>query len=98
MIGVPWQQHHYQSHLSTYGLSFMTKNTSNCSKCHSLVSAIIVATSQTTSQQHADKYLQLMVQYCELLHKQFPDYEALPNHHMAMHLGEFLLMYGPVHS
>lgn len=64
----------------------------------SLVSAVIIAISQTTSEQHAREYLRFMVQYRELLHKRFPDYEALPNHHMALHLAEFLLMYGPVHS
>ena len=63
-----------------------------------LVSAVIVATSQVISKQHVDEYQRLMFRYCELLHKQFPNYEALPNHHMAMHLSEFLLMYGPVHS
>ena len=63
-----------------------------------LVSAIIVATSRVTSQQHADEYMRLMTRYRELMHRRFPDYQALPNHHMAMHIGEFLLMYGPVHS
>ena len=63
-----------------------------------LVSAVIVACSRSTSQQHADEYAAYMLRYRELLHSKFPDFVAKPNFHFALHIPEFLMMYGPVHG
>jgi hypothetical protein len=63
-----------------------------------LVSAVIIICSRTTSKAHADEYLELMFRYRELLQSKFPTFVAKPNFHMALHIPEFLLMYGPVHG
>ena len=64
----------------------------------SLISAIVIASSQTTSQEKANLYLHHMQNYLKGLHELFPQYRFLPNQHMALHLAEYLQLYGPVHS
>lgn len=64
----------------------------------SLLSAVVIASSRTTSQWTADLYLQHIQAYLSGLQDAFPDYSFHPNHHMAMHLHEYLTFYGPVHS
>jgi hypothetical protein len=64
----------------------------------SLISAIIVASSRTTSQENANLYLHHMQSYVNGLREIFPQYKFLPNQHMALHLAEYLQFYGPVHS
>lgn len=64
----------------------------------SLISAVILATSRTSSVDHADSYLQHMLAYMEGIKELFPEYKFHPNHHMALHLHEFILLFGPVHS
>lgn len=64
----------------------------------SLISAVIIASSRTTSQENADLYLHHMQTYLAGLRELFPLYKFLPNHHMALHLPEYLRLYGPVHS
>jgi len=39
-----------------------------------------------------------MQSYLKGLKELFPDYKLCPNHHMALHLHEYILFYGPVHS
>jgi hypothetical protein len=63
-----------------------------------LVCAIIVATSESTSRAHAGRYLELTTAYLEGVKSLFPGYHIHPNHHMAMHLHEYLILYGPVHA
>lgn len=63
-----------------------------------LVSAVTVATSRTTSKRLAETYLQLMREYLDGIAMLFPDYEFRPNHHMALHISEFLMLFGPVQS
>ncbi|PPQ84375.1 hypothetical protein CVT24_009431 [Panaeolus cyanescens] len=63
-----------------------------------LVSAIAIATSRRTSVKHADEYFSLMLKYLTGLKELFPDYKFLPNHHMALHLGDYLKRFGPVHG
>ena len=63
-----------------------------------LVSAIIVATSRTTSTRHADIYLSLMTDYVDGLKEYFPDFILHPNHHFAFHLRRYLIQYGPMHE
>lgn len=64
----------------------------------SLISAVIIASSRTTSQEKADLYLHHMQMYLNGLRELFPRYRFLPNQHMALHLAEYLRFYGPVHS
>ncbi|PPQ82950.1 LOW QUALITY PROTEIN: hypothetical protein CVT26_005423, partial [Gymnopilus dilepis] len=64
----------------------------------SLVSAIIVATSQTITAENAEVYLTYMLDYLNNVKSLFPEYSFCPNHHMALHIYEFLLSFGPVHS
>ena len=64
----------------------------------SLVSAVIIASLQTTSLEKADLYLTHMQKYISGLCKLFPHYNFHPNHHMALHLSECIKLYGPVHA
>jgi hypothetical protein len=64
----------------------------------SLLSAVSIATSRVTSERHADLYLQHMQVYLTGLKEFFPDFKFVPNQHMALHLQDYMLLYGPVHS
>jgi hypothetical protein len=64
----------------------------------SLISAIIAASSRTTSQEKADRYFYHMTNYVKGLREVFPHYKFRPNQHMALHLGEYLRFYGPIYS
>jgi hypothetical protein len=64
----------------------------------SLVSAVIIASSRTTSSEKADLYLTHMQKYLSGLRELFPHYNFRPNHHMALHLSECIKLYGPVHA
>lgn len=64
----------------------------------SLVSAIVIASSRSTSPTNAQEYLLHMTEYRKGLENLFPTYVCHPNHHMAMHLHEFLVSYGPAHG
>jgi hypothetical protein len=64
----------------------------------SLLSAVAIASSRVTSNAKADLYLQHILSYLSGLKQIFPDYAFRPNHHMALHLHEYLRFYGPVHS
>jgi hypothetical protein len=64
----------------------------------SLISAIIIASSRTTSREKANLYFYHMTNYVKGLRELFPCYKLRPNHHMALHLGEYLRFYGPVYS
>ena len=50
------------------------------------------------SRKHAELYLKNMCSYLSGLKELFPEYTLHPNHHMALHLFDYLLLYGPVHS
>jgi len=63
-----------------------------------LVSAINIASSRTTSREKASLYTKYMTEYLEGIRSLMPDYQFRPNHHMALHLPEYLLLYGPVHG
>jgi hypothetical protein len=64
----------------------------------SLISAVIIATSQKTSSAKAGLYLQHMQTYLRLMKELIPDYDFRPNHHMSLHLAEYLCLFGPVHA
>ncbi|KAF8871493.1 hypothetical protein CPB84DRAFT_1692151, partial [Gymnopilus junonius] len=75
------------------------------SHCHSileatmsLVSAVIVAMSHSIPAANAAEYHNHMVQYLDGIKHLFPNYRLHPNHHMALHLDQFLLLFGPVHG
>lgn len=63
-----------------------------------LLSAVNIASSRVTSVANSTEYERLMYKYRRDLRTLFPDYKAKPNHHVAMHIGEYLRMYGPVHG
>ncbi|KAF8878986.1 hypothetical protein CPB84DRAFT_1852223 [Gymnopilus junonius] len=62
----------------------------------SLISAVAIASSHTTSRNHAELYLLHMKNYLEGIREVVPDYNFHPNHHMSLHLGEYLCFFGPV--
>ncbi|KAF8163857.1 hypothetical protein BJ912DRAFT_864584 [Pholiota molesta] len=64
----------------------------------SLLSAVIIASSHVTSPAHAKGYLDCMTRYITGIKELFPEYSLVPNHHMAMHIAEYLRLFGPVHS
>lgn len=63
-----------------------------------LLSAVAVGSSRITSADNSREFLGLITDYRRELQRLFPNYEVHPNHHQAMHISEFLLMYGPVHG
>lgn len=64
----------------------------------SLLSAVAIASSRATSHISAKLYLQHMQAYMTGVQSLFPEYRFRPNHHMALHLHEYLVRYGPVHA
>ena len=64
----------------------------------SLLSAVSIASSRVMSVAAADLYTQHIQSYLSGLKNLFPDYSFRPNHHMALHLREYLVFYGPVHA
>jgi len=63
-----------------------------------LFSAVSIATARTMSRERAGQYLQHIQSYINGLKILFPEYEFLPNHHMALHIYDCLLRFGPAHS
>ncbi len=64
----------------------------------SLLSAVAIALSHTTTHSHTDVMQQHLLDYLQGLKELFPDYKFRPNHHMALHLPEYIKLFGPVHS
>ena len=63
-----------------------------------LISAVAIACCRTTSPADAESYMHYMKTYLDGLRDLIPGYKFLPNHHMALHIPEYLLWYGPVHG
>lgn len=63
-----------------------------------LVSAVIIATSHTTSTKNAESYLFHMQAYVTGIKRLFPKYKFVSNHHMAFHIKDYLVLFGPVHA
>src|SRR5271156_2182430 len=85
--------------------AFASSNTPRAARCReilnvtiSLLSAVMIASSHTISPAGADLYLQHMQAYLGGLKNLFPEYKFHPNHHMALHLHEYLLLFGPVYA
>jgi hypothetical protein len=64
----------------------------------SLLSAVTIASSHTMSLALANSYLQHMQAYLAGLKSSFPEYGFHPNHHLALHLHRYLILFGPVHA
>lgn len=60
--------------------------------------AIRWATSYTTSPTHAQNYTKQMVAYLKTLKDLYPNLAWRPKHHLALHIGPFLLLFGPMHG
>lgn len=39
-----------------------------------------------------------MTEYIVGIKELFPEYKLVPNHHMALHIAEYLQLFGPVYS
>lgn len=63
-----------------------------------LISATVIASSRTTSMTKADLYLEHMRSYILGIKELFPSYHFRPNHHMALHLHKYIVLFGPVHA
>ena len=64
----------------------------------SLVCAVLVAGSRLMSNSRATKYRDYIQYYNAELHKLYPHVEPRTNQHVAFHISDFLLLYGPVRS
>jgi hypothetical protein len=63
-----------------------------------LVTAIRIACRRTMTSDLADAYLNNYTQYIKELADLFPGVGAVPNMHVAFHVYDFLLLFGPVRS
>ncbi|KAF8989606.1 hypothetical protein BDQ17DRAFT_1333955 [Cyathus striatus] len=63
-----------------------------------LVSAVNIANLCSTSRWKAAKYRELMTSYVLGMKELFPDQRLWPVHHMAIHIGDILDLFGPVHA
>lgn len=63
-----------------------------------LAMALRFATSYRTSPFHRERYSYYMQRYLRTLRELHPNGRLLPNHHNALHLPEFLELFGPVHG
>ena len=63
-----------------------------------LFSVVSIATAHTMSHERVGQYLQHIQSYIDGLKRLFLKYEFLPNHHMALHIYDCLLHFGPAHS
>jgi hypothetical protein len=63
-----------------------------------LAAAVFWGASRRTSSIHAEKYMEHMKSYIKGILRLFPHHNLRPHHHNALHLGEFLLRFGPVHG
>ncbi|KAF9534443.1 hypothetical protein CPB83DRAFT_724911, partial [Crepidotus variabilis] len=59
---------------------------------------ITIATLQTTTVEHAEAYLTHITAYLNGIRALFPKYKLHSNHHLAVHIYNFLKLFGPVHS
>lgn len=63
-----------------------------------LVVAVLIATKRSTSAQQQSSYTSRMEAYLNGVLKLFPDISIVPNHHLALHLVDFLALWGPPHG
>jgi len=59
---------------------------------------ICFAMSYRIMTKHRDTFNWYMHEYLRIILEIFPSLKLLPNHHSALHLGEFFLHYRPIHN
>ena len=63
-----------------------------------LISAIRIACLRTTTVARATAYRSYILQWIDGLGQLYPDLGKRTNHHIAIHISDFLRLFGPVHS
>jgi hypothetical protein len=63
-----------------------------------LVTAVRLANMRITSPGQADAYDETIFRYVQGIQTLFPQYPIRPIHHGALHIGDVLRRFGPVHS
>lgn len=63
-----------------------------------LANAVQIANMRVTTKSQIDAYNQHIFRYVAGLKKLFPDVELKPNHHVSLHIGEILDLFGPTNG
>ncbi|KAI0054698.1 hypothetical protein BV25DRAFT_1816687 [Artomyces pyxidatus] len=63
-----------------------------------LIVAVEIGSMLTTSPAHIKIYDERMVRYLETMIDLYKEAKVQPNHHLSLHLGDFLYAFGPVHA
>ena len=63
-----------------------------------LSAAVQLANQRTITQKHVDDYERLILRYLQGIKVMFKDTPFQPIHHVSLHAGEFLKLFGPTHS
>ena len=82
---------HASKHTADYRLSIVDHTMT-------LVSAVLIAGSRLMSSNRAARYRDYIQSYNSLLPKIYPHIEPRTNQHVAFHISDFLVSYGPIRS
>ena len=63
-----------------------------------LVAAVRIANMRISSPSQVDSYRRFSSRYISKIQVLFPDQKLKPSHHAALHIADFLQLFGPVHS
>ena len=63
-----------------------------------LVSAVYISCARTMSSARTKAYQLCITEYVGALKRTYPGFDPRPNHHAAIHIYDFLKLFGPVHS
>lgn len=63
-----------------------------------LVMAVRIASSRVLNEDFIVAYESSINSYLEGLKTLYPDASIKPNHHLSLHLGDFMRKFGPVHA
>jgi predicted transcriptional regulator len=63
-----------------------------------LVTAVRIANMRISTASQVEAYNTHMLRYVSGLQTLYPDQSILPSHHGALHIGDMLQLFGPVHS
>jgi len=63
-----------------------------------LVTAVHIASSRVIDDEYINTYETCITGYLEGLKNLYPDASIKPNHHLSLHLGDFMRKFGPVHA
>lgn len=63
-----------------------------------LVTAVEIAGMLVTSPSHCSMYSEHMQRYLEGMKGLYKEARVVPNHHLALHVPEFLQFFGPTHA